>query len=227
MASKSTPKRTRAPGTRRPGRPRAEERIPEGSRARVLDAAAEVFARHGFARATIDEIAREAGLSKGSVYWNFDSKDELFGALLEEYIDTPLTDVMKMSRTTPQEEPSAGAVDAAVSQMVRERPQFFQLLLEYWAAAARDPELRERYVARQRRLRDALAEVLRARQPADMPFAIPPESLATAFLALGVGLAQEAIVDPDAVAAGLFGDMLALAYDGNAARSGRLPEDRG
>ena len=41
------------------------------------------------------------------------------------------------------------------------------------------------------------------------------------------GLRTEAIVDPDAVAAGLFGDMLALAYDGNAARSGRLPEDRG
>ena len=76
-------------------------------------------------------------------------------------------------------------------------------------------------------MRNALTEVLRARQPADLPFAIPPESLATAFLALGVGLAQEAIVDPDAVAAGLFGDMLALAYDGNAARNGRLPENRG
>ena len=227
MAKKSSPKRKEAPTPRRRGRPRADERIPEGSRARVLGAAAEVFARHGFARATIDEIAREAGLSKGSVYWNFASKDELFGALLEEYIDKPLAGVMEMSRTTPREEPSSGAVDAAVAQMVRDRPQFFQLLLEYRAAAARDPELRERYVARQRRLRNALTEVLLARQPADLPFAIPPESLATAFLALGLGLAQEAIVDPDAVAAGLFGDMLALAYDGNAARNGRLPEDRG
>jgi AcrR family transcriptional regulator len=208
---------------RRPGRPRADERIPEGSRARVLDAAAEVFARRGYQRATIDEIAREAGLSKGSVYWNFASKEELFGALLEERIDRPLGAVMEMSRDTPQEQPSAGSVDAAVAQLVRDRPQFFQLLLEYWAAAVRDPGLRKQYVARQRRLRAALTEVIRSRQPDDLPFAIPPESLATAFLALGVGLAQEAIVDPDAVAEGLFGDILSLAYDGNAARFGRLP----
>jgi len=223
VPAKSTPTHQSARSRRRPGRPRADERIPEGSRARLLEAAAEVFARHGFARATMDQVAREAGLSKGSVYWNFASKDELFGALLEEQIDKPFAGVMEMSRTTPQEQPSAGAVDAAVTQMVRERPQFFQLLLEYWAAAVRDPDLRERYVARQRRLRDALAEVLRARQPADLPFAIPPESLATAFLALGVGLAQEAIVDPDSVAEGLYGDMLSLAFDGNAARAGRLP----
>ena len=193
----------------------------------MLDAAAGVFARRGYQRAPIDEIAREAGLSQGSVSWNFARKEELFGALLEERIDQPLGAVMEMSRATPQDQPSAGAVDASVSELVRDQPQFFQLLLEYWAAAVRDPVLREQYVARQRRLRAALADVLRARQPEDLPFAIPPESLATAFLALGVGLAQEAIVDPDAVAEGLFGDMLSLAYDGSAARFGRLPNSSG
>jgi hypothetical protein len=143
--------------------------------------------------------------------------------LLEERIDRPFGEVMDMSRTTPPDEPSAAAVDAAVSDLVRTQPQYFQLLLEYRAAAARDPELRRRYVARQCRLREALVDVLRTRQPDDLPFAIAPEALATAFLALGVGLALEAIVDPDAVAEGLFGDILSLAYDGNAARAGRLP----
>jgi hypothetical protein len=87
----------------------------------------------------------------------------------------------------------------------------------------RNPALRKRDAARQRRLRDGLAEALRARQPDDLPFAVEPEALATAFLALGLGLAQEALVDHDAVPDGLFGEILSLAYDGNAARAGRLP----
>ena len=226
MARDPTPKKATSGRRRRPGRPRASERSPEGSRARLLDAAAEVFARRGYERATVDEIAREAGLSKGTLYWNFASKEELFGVLLEERIDRPLGAVMEMSRSTPRDEPSAAAVDAAIGELVRSHPQYFQLLLEYWAAAVREPGLRRRYVARQRRLRETLAEVLRARQPDDVPFAVPPEALATAFLALGVGLAQEAIVDPEAVPAGLFGEVLSLAYDGNAARAGRLPSSQ-
>lgn len=223
MASKSTRKPASSPRRRRPGRPRAEERIPEGSRARLLDAAVEVFARRGYERATIDEVAQEAGLSKGSVYWNFASKEELFSALLEERVDRPIRAVMEMSRSTPREQPTATAVNAAMAQLVRGQPQFFQLLLEYWAAAVRDPALRKRYVERQHGLRDALADVLRARQPDDIPFLVAPESLATAFIALGVGLAQEAIVDPDGVPDGLFGEIMSLAYDGGAARAGRLP----
>lgn len=226
MSSKSSPE-ANAPTRRGPGRPRKDERSAEGSRALLLDAAAEVFARRGYERATIDAVAREAGLSKGSVYWHFDTKADLFGALLEERIDAPLLAVMETSRSMPREEPSAAVVDAAISRLVRSQPQFFQLLLEYWAAAVREPEpdLRERYRARQRRLREAVAEVLRTRQPDDLPFAVAPEALATAFLALAVGLAQEAIADPGAVPDGLFGDVLSLVYDGNAARAGRLPAD--
>jgi AcrR family transcriptional regulator len=216
-AAESTPKR------RGPGRPRADDRAPEASRSRLLDAAAEVFARRGYERATIDEVAREAGLSKGTVYWNFESKADLFGSLLEERVDEPLLAVMEMSRTTPREQPTAQAVDAAIAGLVRERPRFFQLLLEYWAAAVRerDPALRERYVERQRRLRASIAGVLRARQPEGMPFPVPPEALATAFLALAIGLAQEAIADPEAVPAGLYGEVLSLVFDGSAARAGR------
>ncbi len=221
MSQKSRSQRTR----RGPGRPRADERIPEGSRNRLLDAAVEVFARRGYERATIDEIAAEAGLSKGTVYWHFDSKADLFQALLEERFDRPVEAVMEITRTASPEEPSAPAVSAEVARLFASQPRLVQLMQEYWAAAARDPAMRERYVARQRRLRGALVETLRVRQErlGAVPFALPPEQLATAFLALAVGLAMEAEVDPGSVPASLYGDVLALVYDGNAARFGRLP----
>src|ERR1700684_4238566 len=52
-------------------------------RDRILDAASKVFAAEGFVGATIDAIGQAAGFTKGAVYSNFDSKDELFLALLD------------------------------------------------------------------------------------------------------------------------------------------------
>ena len=69
---------------RRPGRPRAGEQVPGGSRSRLLDAAAKVFAERGYRAASVDEVAAEAGFSKGAVYWHFASKEELLVAIFEQ-----------------------------------------------------------------------------------------------------------------------------------------------
>ena len=208
---------------RRRGRPRADERIPEGSRNRLLDAAVEVFAERGYERASVDAVVAAAGLSKGTFYWHFSSKAELFQALLEERIDRPVDAVLEITRTAPAERPTAPDVGAAVGRLLAEQPAIIRLWQEYWSAAARDDEVRERYTARQQRLREAVAAALRVRQQTlgAVPFALPPEQLATAFLALAFGLAMESHLDPAAVPPSLFGDMLALTYDGNAARFGR------
>src|SRR3954469_19097529 len=220
--------------TRRRGRPRADERIPEGSRNRLLDAAVEVFAERGYERATVDAVVAAAGLSKGTFYWHFSSKAELFQALLEERIDRPIEAVLELTRTAPAERPTAPDVGAGgagggggVGRLRPERPAILRLWQQYWAAAARDAEVRERYTARQQRLRDAVVNTLRIRQDTlgAVPFALAPEHLATAFIALALGLGMEAQVDPAAVPPSLYGDVLALVYDGNAARFGRLPDE--
>jgi len=53
------------------------------TRERLLDAALEVFSRRGYSAASVDEIAAEAGYSKGAVYSNFSNKEELFLALID------------------------------------------------------------------------------------------------------------------------------------------------
>ena len=54
------------------------------TRQALLDAAAQVFANRGFGGASLDEIAEVAGYTKGAVYSNFGSKDELFLAVLQD-----------------------------------------------------------------------------------------------------------------------------------------------
>jgi len=57
--------------------------VSEFRRAEILDAARTVFARRGFALGIVDEIAREAGVAKGTLYLYFRSKDEIFKAVLD------------------------------------------------------------------------------------------------------------------------------------------------
>jgi AcrR family transcriptional regulator len=63
---------------------RVTAEVKEATRAKLLTAAAEEFARTGFERANIDAISLTAGYSKGTIYNYFPSKDELFLAVVEE-----------------------------------------------------------------------------------------------------------------------------------------------
>src|ERR1700744_6397035 len=67
--------------------PRHQERA-EATRARLIHAAEKIFARDGFEAAKLEEIAAEAGHTRGAFYANFDSKEDLFLALLEREISS-------------------------------------------------------------------------------------------------------------------------------------------
>ncbi len=64
-------------------------------RQEILKAARTVFARKGFAGGIVDEIAKEAGLAKGTVYLYFQSKRELFKAVLEHDMEALKTDTLQ------------------------------------------------------------------------------------------------------------------------------------
>ena len=62
----------------------AKQQRSERTRRDLLDAARETFTRHGFADASMEEIAERAGVSRGPLYHYFDSKQDLFAAVYEE-----------------------------------------------------------------------------------------------------------------------------------------------
>lgn len=65
-------------------------RLPSERPAQLIDAALSVFSEHGFAAAKLDEIARRAGVSKGTIYLYFESKEELFKAVVNDIIAAQL-----------------------------------------------------------------------------------------------------------------------------------------
>jgi len=187
------------------------------TRRRLLDGAEAVFARSGFHGASVEAIAREAGATTGALYSNFASKEDLFLALFEERIAADVGDYSQIvAGGGTIEEQARGAADRWMA-ILRERPDYFPLLIEFWAYAIRRPVLRERLAGRFAALRSASARLVvegAAQQGYHPPNAEAGEFVGMLVNALGNGLALEKLVDPDAVPDSLYGDMLALVFAG-------------
>jgi AcrR family transcriptional regulator len=117
----------------------------ERNRELVLDAARRVFLDRGYAGATVDNIALEAGFSKGVVYSQFAGKPDLFLALLERRIDE------RAAENAREAEGKAGLDGLRQLLLVNARramdddSAWPRLLIEFRVVASRDPELNHRY----------------------------------------------------------------------------------
>jgi AcrR family transcriptional regulator len=185
------------------------------TRARVLEAAARVFARRGFHGASVQEIASEAGATTGAIYSNFAGKEDLYLAVFEEHVATQIREYTeRFGGGHDIDERSRAGADYWMAQL-REDPEFFPLYMEFWAHAMRDPDLRPRFAARFAAFRETFAKLIEegAREVGIEP---PPgfaERMGTVLNALGNGLALEKLTDPDAVPDELLGDTIALIFN--------------
>ncbi len=171
----------------------------------------------------MDEIADSAGYSKGAIYFHFTGKDDLFFALLEERIDQPMREAIKLLESAPPEDDMAIEANRHFLALVSGQRELLLLDHEYRSQAIRDSKLRARYVRREEKLRSVLAKGLQARlKHLGAPPLGAPKQIATALLGLAFGLAQEKLIEPDAVPDELLGDMFALIYAGHVARERRL-----
>jgi AcrR family transcriptional regulator len=190
------------------------------SREQLLDAAARVFACHGYQGASIERIASEAGFSKGAVYWNFAGKEELFFALLDERIDRRIRELFAMTEAAPDEAAMEDRVSRGLAAVLEQERELVLLFHEFSAMAAREPRLRERYLRRNALLREGLVQSFEARHEAlGVPLTMPAQEIATAVIALADGLSIERLTDPEMVSEELFGKVLSLIFDGMLARA--------
>jgi AcrR family transcriptional regulator len=173
-------------------------------RDRILDAASKVFAAEGFAGATIDAIGQAAGFTKGAVYSNFESKDELFLALLDREFELRGEQIATVLENGGDTAAAARALSRSVLDSVHSHADYYVLFVEYWLRAVRDPQLRERLIARRRtaaaeqalHIADSTATVQSGRRLAD---------LAQLVVTVNLGIAMEEVlrpgtIDPDLLA---------------------------
>src|SRR5689334_21966517 len=165
----------------------------------VLDAARRVFLERGYAGASIEAIADEAGFSSGVVYSQFGSKADLFFALLERRIETRALQNDRIAKEFAgadglRELLRAGQEDALSA------PGWQYLLAEFRAIAMRDATLSRRYAEAHARTVDGIASALeKLYQPIGLTPPVPVRSLAEFMQAGTVGVALERAANPDAL----------------------------
>jgi AcrR family transcriptional regulator len=192
------------------------------TRARLLEAAARVYARAGFGGATLDEVAAEAGYTKGAVYSHFGSKENLLLALLEEHLAEEIAEQIQLFETTssPDERPVVGA--ARYMERLDEDPDPFRLFVELWSYAQRDERLRRRVAGGMGAMR-ATFERFAAAGAAESgidELEHASERFASVMLGLSIGMAMVRLIEPDTVPASLLGAAMSVLIEASMVDAG-------
>jgi AcrR family transcriptional regulator len=188
---------------------RGREGKVERNRELLLAAARRVFLARGYHGSTLEAIAAEAGFSKGVVYSQFESKADLFLALLDERIEERAAENERAVRAAGGGAAAVAALCAVGRRRAGRESDWNLLLLEFRAQAARDPAVNERYAKAHARAVDGIAHLLAgAFDAAGVEPTPPPRVLAAFVLAVGSGVHLENLVVPDALPAAAVGELI-------------------
>jgi AcrR family transcriptional regulator len=189
---------TRRPGSRAEAKARTHENL--------LDAGLAVFADRGYGAASVEEIARRAGVSVGSVYAHFSSKEKLFLALLERRADREIA--------LAEAELAAGfdAMLPALDGRLCEEADSDHLALlgaEAWLYAVRSAEFGAGLAAHQARVQEVVTGLVAAeRERRGVRWSLADAEVAAVVSALYQGLVQERRLRRESVPDDLFGRTL-------------------
>jgi AcrR family transcriptional regulator len=213
----------RVPTPERPKRLTRKEKQAE-TRRRLLDAGERVFLRSGLQGSSVEEIAAEAGYTRGAFYSNFSGKDELFVELLHARVYDRYAQMAQNAEQqpgAPRERLRWGIERMRDMYEEDEGDWLFRLWLECLTQATRDDEFRKLaatfWTGNRALMTEQTSDVFKevGRKPP-----LPPEQIATAMIALDVGLVVQHMVDPDAVPLDLYVPLYDLLFGGLVEQSG-------
>lgn len=172
----------------------------EETREKLFQAAAEVFEEQGIGAASIEAIAAAAGLTRGAFYSNFDSKDELIAAMLEDHVEQAL----EFHRALLAQHKTAADFVAALRATERSRHDplgrapllHMEMILYVARAEKRRPELAKRLRARRKLVADIVAAT--THEVGD------PAWAGAMLLALEDGFRLHRLIDPESTPADSF-----------------------
>jgi AcrR family transcriptional regulator len=165
----------------------------EKTRQKLVKAAFELVARHGYEAASVDKIAKRAGYSIGAIYSNFGGKDELFLAAFDEHVAWFEDQLAKAANA----EDRVRAFSDWMEETAR-HPEQFLVFVEFWAYAVRKPKTRRQLADRLEAMRSRVGELL------------GDERRALVSLATVRGLAMEKLADTEVVPDDLVSELAAV-----------------
>ena len=166
----------------------------EETRTKILDSATKLFSTRGFNAASVDEICEEAGISKGAFYHHFESKQALFLAILDGWLQAiDSTIEASKDKTVPE----------TFMQMTEAFPVIFEtageglpMFLEFWLQASRDKKIWEASIAPYRRYHKYFTSLIKKGVEEGSFVEVDPELAARMIVSTAMGLFLQSMLDP-------------------------------
>ena len=166
----------------------------EETHARILEAAMEHFASQGYNAASVDDICAAAGVSKGAFYHHFPSKQAVFFALFQDWLQG-------LDKAFAAIHPST--VPETLMQMTGVLPDLFAtadnrlpMFLEFWLQASRDVSIWGETIAPYRHYQQHFADLVQEGIDEGTFKPVNPQAAAQVLLSLAVGLVLQGVLDP-------------------------------
>lgn len=186
---------------------RQEQRV--RTRTQLIDSAMQLFAERGIANVSLEQVAASVGVTKGAIYTNFSSRDDLVMAVMECHGNVPeiqLPGEQSPAEGAAEEGDRFTVIGSLYAENIQKRRLFALFYLEFWLYALRNPEARGLFVER---LEEGLAGWT------DGAAVTPPEGLSLRGLgrlvaAVDLGIGLQYLLDDTRFDAELYGDALRL-----------------
>jgi AcrR family transcriptional regulator len=166
----------------------------KATRAKLIDAALKLFSTSGYEHATVDDISREAGYSKGAYYFHFSTKDDILMELLRMWTE----DRTNVLAASDGEATSAASLrDVLATFFTYEERRWPAVLLEFWSQALRNDDVSRRMTQAYASWRGRLAEAFEQAAATGAVSVRSAHDAAAVALAAHDGYAVQVAITPD------------------------------
>lgn len=170
------------------------------TRARLIDAAIDVFAEKGYGQVTIRDVCTAAGYTRGAFYSQFDSLEELLFVIYHQWT-SQIAEQVRSAVDAGDPVNDVPGIIARIADTLLLKREWLLIKVDLLAVAARNPALARRWSAHRDKLRMTVEELLASRG-AGMPESIgSPRDTAQAILAVYDGLTTQLLLENDDSAA--------------------------
>ena len=171
--------------------------VADERRAQIMEAALACFTRKGYNNTTMDDIAAESGLSKGSLYWYFKSKEDLFAAALASPIVAWGNEAVTALEQCPTASDKLHTLARWMVDLCKTFEGFFGLFLEFLMSSPHREEAGQLWIGLLVQYKDLVVEIIEegVRNGEFKP--VDAEQLVWAIMAAYDGLAAYVMFIPD------------------------------
>ena len=166
----------------------------EETRSKIIETAIKLFSTRGFNAASVDDICKDAGISKGAFYHHFKSKQELFLALLDGWLQT-IDNAIEASKdlTVPE---TFMQMTAAFPYIFETAGEGLPMFLEFWLQASRDKKIWEASIAPYRRYHKYFTTLIKKGVDEGSFVKVNPDLAARMIISTAMGLLLQSLLDP-------------------------------